>query len=47
MEERKKIVLGSKTETSLNIYEKRFKMLMKLIRIDRMMKRAKDSKSEI
>jgi hypothetical protein len=41
LEEHKKIVLGKKTDVHHNVYEERFHMLMKLIRIDRMMKRAK------
>ncbi len=46
-EERQKIILGSKKDTGLSIYEERFRILMKLIRIERMMKRAKDLNPKI
>lgn len=40
-EQVEKIVLGKKVDTGLNVYEQRFQMLMKLMRIDRMLKNAK------
>ena len=40
-ERTEKIVMGKKADLGLNIYEERFQMLMKLIRIGRMLKSAK------
>lgn len=45
MTERAKVVLGKKVDTGKNIYEERFHMLMKLIRIHRMMEKAKANKT--
>ena len=42
-----KIVFGKAKTEHLNIYEQRFHMLMKLIRIGRMLKNAKVTQPEI